>query len=628
MKKLLSLILAVMMIFTSLVFTSNAAEEVRNIKIDGSYSIVVKDSGNMFQNTAAKELQKYLAEAIGVRLPIVEKAYKAIVICQTGIKSVYANGYRIFTEDENVVIDGSETRGYIHGVYRFLEEFAGLRIYTGNLKSIDKAEYINVPADTSILYNPYFEYTDTDFVSPRDVNYSLCNGLTGGVYRSIPTELGGTVGYIGSFAHSLTTTYCSAAKYFDEHPEYFAFRDGKRIPDQLCLTNPDVVKIVTEEVLNNIKANHNPNASLQIVSLTQNDNYNYCTCDNCKKFEKAHGDKRSASVINFVNQVAAEVDKAGYSNVALDTFAYQYSRQAPENLVPLPNVIVRLCTIEGCFMHALDDPDCKDNVSIMKDLNDWSKICNRIYIWDYVNNYKNTLGVWPNFDVIQRNIQIFYEHNVKGIYEEGNYYMSTCDTEFGDLKSYMISRCLQNPYCELDKDIDAFLEAYYGSGWYNIKKFIRMSVDKGGKSNGHMSIYENAEEVLQFKNKDIKTADKLWDNALKLAKEDYQLENVKRSQLSYRYYKCCALKGEFGRLKKNRFEETEKLYNEIVAAGVTMDSEGSYGKILDDPYARYEQANDWGRTSPDSSRARLINFYIKLLDFFERIFGKRSKFFA
>ena len=622
MKKILSLILAVMMIFTSMIISSNAADETKKIKIDSSYSIVVKDSKSVFQNAAAKELQKYLNEAIGAQLPITnEKQENSIIICQTGIKSVYANGYRIFTEGKNVIIDGSETRGYIHGVYRFLEEFAGLRIYTNNLKSIDKGEFITVPADTSILYNPYFEYTDTDFVSPRDPNYSLCNGLTGGTYRSISTELGGTVGYIGPFCHTLTTWLCSADKYFESHPEYFALRNGKRTNKQLCLTNPDVVKIVTQEVLDALKANHNPSVSLQIVSLTQNDNQDYCECDNCKKFEKEHGDVRSATMINFVNQVADVVAQAGYDNVAIDTFAYQYTRQAPKNIVPRSNVIVRLCTIEGCFMHALDDPDCKENVEIMKDLEDWSKICGRIYIWDYVNNYRNTLSVWPNFDVIQRNIQIFYEHNVKGIYEEGNYYMSSCNGEFGDLKSYMISRCLQNPYCDLDKDIDLFLEAFYGDGWYNIKEFIKMTVAKGGKVNGHMSIYEDAEDILQFTNKDIKTADKLWYNALKLAKEDYQIENLKRSQLSYRYYKCCANKGEFGIFKTDRKEQREQLYNDVLAAGITTDCEGGSGRILNDPYVRLEKANDWGRTSPESFKGKILNIILKILDFFKKIFG-------
>ena len=626
MKKLLSVLLVLVMMFTMFSFTSAAADE---ITVDSDFTIAVQNSSDVYQIAAAKELQKYLTEVLGVTLPIEKNVTKSIVICNTGIKSLYANGYRIFTQDGSVFIDGTPTRGYIHGVYRFLEEFANLRIYTGMLREIDKKSSVTVPNKTSILYNPFFEYTDTDFRSPRNTEYSLCNGLTGGVYRSIPTELGGTVSYIGSFAHTLSTQLCSASKYFDKHPEYFALHDGKRTSRQLCLTNPDTLKIVTDDVLNALKANHNPNASLQIVSLTQNDNYDYCECEECKAFENAHGGVHSAAIINFVNQVADTVKKEGYDNVAIDTFAYQYSRQAPQNIVPRENVIVRLCTIEGCFIHSLDDPDCEQNAAIMKDLNDWSKICSRIYIWDYTNNYRNTLSVWPDFDVIQRNIQVFYEHNVKGIYEEGNFYIDSCDGEFGELKSYMISRCLQNPYCDLEKDTDGFLQAYYGDGWKNIKDFIKLAVEKGGRKDGHMSIYEDAEDCLRFKAKDIKAADKMWADALSLAKEDYQKANISRSMLSYRYYKSCAKKGEFSVLRSHHFEENEKLYNDIIASGITSDQEGRFeGQLLTEPYPRYTKANNWSRLSENSFEGIVIRCYSKIIDFIGRIFGKRPTWFA
>ena len=42
-------------------------------------------------------------------------------------------------------------------------------------------------------------------------------------------------------------------------------------------------------------------------------------------------------------------------------------------------------------------------------------------------------------------MQILYEHNVKGVYVEGNYYVDKCDTEFSELRAYMISKCLQDP---------------------------------------------------------------------------------------------------------------------------------------------------------------------------------------
>lgn len=625
MKKLISVLLTAIFLMPALALSANAADEV---VIDSDYSIIVENEDDVYQSAAARELQKYLAEA-GLTLPIAEKAEKSITICTSGNKSIYADGYRLYAAKDSVIIDGRPVRGLISGVYRFLEEFAGLRIYTSKLKLIGESGNIRVPQGTNIYYRPYFEYTETDFISPKDTCYSLANGLTGGVYRSIPADLGGTVNYVGSFAHTLTTQFCSADKYFESHPEYFALRDGERTSKQLCLSNPDTLRVVTEEVLERLSREHKPDASLQIVSVTQNDNLDYCRCEKCAAFDKAHGGTPSASILNFVNQVADAVSEAGYGNVAVDTFAYQYSRRAPEGIVPRDNVIIRLCTIEGCFIHPFDDPGCAENAGIMSDLEEWSKICDRIYIWDYANNYHSTLCVWPDFDVIQKNIQIFYEHNVKGIYEEGNFYMHISDAEFGELKSYMISKCLQNPYCDLDKEIDGFLAAYYGDGWRSIKEFIDLCVEKGGNKKSHLGIYERAENCLRFKNKDIKAADKMWESALSEAKEDYQTENIKRSMLSYRYYKGCAKKGEFSVLNPMRFEETEKLYNDIIDSGITCDQELRFNnELLDEPYARYLNPRDWGRVSAQSSQAKAIARYIRLLDFIEKVFHFRPKLWA
>ena len=36
--------------------------------------------------------------------------------------------------------------------------------------------------------------------------------------------------------------------------------------------------------------------------------------------------------------------------------------------------------------------------------------------------------------VLHKNLQSFYEHGIRGVYEEGNYYVYLCDTEFSDLR--------------------------------------------------------------------------------------------------------------------------------------------------------------------------------------------------
>ena len=338
---------------------------------------------------------------------------------------------------------------------------------------------------------------------------------------------------------------------------------------------------------------------------------------------------QSATMINFVNQIADAVKEAGYDNVAIDTFAYQYTRQAPTGIVPRDNVIVRLCTIECCFCHPLDDPDCPANVKLMKDLRDWAAICNRIYVWDYTTNYSNTCCVFPDFHVIQRNIQVFYENNVKGVYEEGNYYIRSCNTEFGELRAYMIAKSLQDPYRDLDSEVDGFLAAYYGPGWKNIKEAVDMFCSHAGKEGGgHLGIGEAPDTSMHFTNREILTIDGLWKAAKAAAQTEEQLANIERSELSWRFWKGSVNVDEFSVLNPNRYKEKMRLYEDIKASGATMISEGGSGDYLDCLCPQYVNVNEWNSYEADEAGAHgrlllfsIIDFFTPLLSFFGLLYA-------
>ena len=287
-------------------------------------------------------------------------------------------------------------------------------------------------------------------------------------------------------------------------------------------------------------------------------------CENCKAIDEENG-SHSGTMINFVNRIAKEVKDAGYNNVAIDTFAYRYTRKAPLKVVPEDNVIVRLCTIECCFAHSIDDENCSRNIALMADLKEWSEICDRIYVWDYATNYAHTLGVFPNFGVLQKNIQVFYENNVVGVYEEGNYYMNECDGEFGEFRSYLLSKLMQNPYIDYDLYMNKFLKAYYGAGWENIRQFIDMTIEKCVAGGEHLGIYNSMSNTLGFTNEDIEKAELLWQQAKQESQSETHLKNIERSEISWRYWKGfnCYNKGN-----------NAKLIEDIKAFGITKTSEG------------------------------------------------------
>ena len=443
-------------------------------------AIVISTGASDPERYAAQTLSKYLSALDGKEYPIIKdnQPFRGFRFC-VGATSVYntsdikdkaADSYIIAPFSNGLAIYGAGSRGTVYGVYTFLEDFCGYRVYTAESGMVSTSGKIVIPEERK-EYNTFFEYRNTDWRSGWNPLYSLANKLNGDLHGAVTQEQGGHISYLGSSNHTLSSFFCSSDKYFESHPEYFALHDGKRVPDQLCLTNEDVYKVILEEVLNLLKNSYDPKTDLQIISLSQADNMDYCECDACKALDSTNG-SHAGSMITFVNRIAHAVKEKGYDNVGIDTLAYMYTRKAPTAVVPEDNVIVRLCTFECCFSHAMDDADCPENKELMKDLEEWSGICNKMYIWDYTTNYACTIGIFPDFHVLQKNVQCFFEHGIRGIYEEGNYYVHLCDTEFGDLRTYLIAKLLDNPYCDYEAEMLDFCNYYYGEGGEYIKAVI------------------------------------------------------------------------------------------------------------------------------------------------------------
>ncbi len=502
----------------------------------------------------------------------------------------------IKTVGEKIFITGGSDRSNLYAVYTFLQEYFGCRWFAHDLKVIPKAEKLIIPAEIDYNYTPQITYRSTDWISPSKSNeYKVANKLNSNLYGYLDDEyLGGGISYAGTFAHSLGQLIDPALFY--QNPDIFALgvTNGERTPDQLCLTNPQTIRLVIKSVRRWL--DENPNA--KIISVTQNDNQNYCVCKKCKALDEAEG-SHAGTMISFVNAIADDI-KEDYPDVMVDTFAYQYTRKPPKTVVPRDNVIVRLCSIECKFSTPLDSGECKENDEFVEDLKAWSKICKNLHIWDYTTNYRSYLAPFADFDVLQENLQLFAENNVIGVYEEGNYSAAECDGEFAELRCYMLANLMWDPYCDIDELMYDFCEAYYGDGAQNIVDFINY-IDKnsGGLAieigNWWITPFPNKIEIqkglgiyahvdsaltLRIKKSDVGMIDEMWQKAKDGAQTEWQKENVERSEICWRYWKANMCYGEFE--GETRLESNQKLYEDFQRFGITRIHEGE-GKLSPNP---------------------------------------------
>ena len=475
--------------------------------VDGvsDYVIVRGENAYISEVTASTELQKYLKQISGVEVPIVtdstEPVAKEIVVGKTNREAdgefdreeLGDDGLVIKTNGKKLFLVGGEQRGTLYAVYTFLEEYLGCRFYLNDVEKVPEQKTISLEKIEEDKQIPVFEFRQTSGPEYDGLIRAKRKLNTG-----VSAEYGGSYGWV-RWCHTFDELVPPSV-YLAEHPEYYNATYAKEGRGQPCLTNPEVLQIAIENTRNILKNYTDP--SYKIISITQNDNQDYCKCDTCMALCEAEG-SLAAATLQFTNEIATAL-KDEFPNMLFETFAYQYTRNAPKTIKPADNVVVRICTIEECFSHPIGvDADRKNSSDAMvkntfkQDMDEWSAISGKMQVWDYTVNYTNYQGPFPNFNVLLENARYFADSKVMGVYEEGHY--ETRGAEFNELRLYMISKVLWDPYMteeEYQYHINDFLEGVYGKGWTYIREYFDMLHEQA--SDRCFETFADIEEIIDF----------------------------------------------------------------------------------------------------------------------------------
>jgi hypothetical protein len=507
-----------------------------------SYAIVISSNAPSPERHAAKELQHFLREISGATLPIVEDSEqlppRAILIgenkhlekigVEIDFKSLGREGYVLCTKGERLIIAGGKPRGTLYGVYGLLEDRMGCRWFTPDLSRIPKRDKLAIPSlDETVI--PALEYRDVFYSDAFDGDWVLRNRMNSSQARGVE-EKGGKVRF-GSMAF-VHTFYglVNPKDYFDDHPEYFAEVDGTRRREgaQLCLTNPDVLRIATEKVKKWIR--QDPGAT--IFSVSQNDCHGNCQCPSCRAIDEKE-ESPAGSLLYFVNSVAQEVERE-FPDVIIETLAYQYTRKPPKTVRPRRNVVIRLCSIECCFCHPLETDPEGNNVSFREDIKGWNALTDRLYVWDYVTNFAHYVQPQPNLRVLKPNIRFYVKNGVKGIFEQGNYSPGK-HGEMSHLRSWLLAKFLWNPDYDYETAMREFCEAYYGPAAPLIREYIDLMHDRLLETKTHLFIWAPPTSLF-FDEDTVKKAEEILNRAEKIAGDnETHLLHVREAHLPIQY---------------------------------------------------------------------------------------------
>ena len=447
--------------------------------------------------TAAREYTNYVAKLSGV-VPQVLMADEAPVgrkVVRLVADSSAEESWKIVEDDGNLVISGGGRRGTLYGVYHFLEDELGIHWFSPGTEFLPSLNRFVFKGKR--FGRPRMRYRDIYFVTgPQAMEFLARNRM-----NTSAAAYGGQMVY-GAPRDNHTLYACLGGKdkicaLFAEHPDWFPLIEGRRYLDvlyanshsrsQLCLTNPDLrrswVEALRGHIRNDIeKAKRLGLAPPMFYAIDQNDCYDgFCKCPSCLAIVEREGGN-SGLLLDFVNYVAAELETEAPS-VTFQMMAYGSTEKPPRLMSPRHNVGIRLCDSTSDVLRPWTNPV---NARHYDNLLGWSKVCDKIAMWDYQITFGAPTCIGyptPTIGTFAADLRTLAEHGGDGVFFE---HEDPIGGDMRDLKVWMEMKLAEDPSLDPKGLLRTFTDGYYGPAGATIRDYLMLLENAGKKADARV----------------------------------------------------------------------------------------------------------------------------------------------
>ena len=579
---------------------SNAKQEMAKEKdgitlaVDGNtpYKILYEKNANKELKSAVSLLAEALQQMIGCEtIEIIEDGNvdKGCFISigntqlseNVNIDQIENDGYILKVKDDNLIIKGANQSGTKNGIYDFLETKLGCMFlrndydYIPEFPTIRLENYDEV-INPSIAWRKQFQYEalQNNWYDKLKLNGTKAKeGFKEGIYAQW-----------GTWCHT-QFQFVPPEKYFDSHPEYFAWINGKRcyqakwhssdMQTHLCLTNENVYEIVKAGMKSEIQKN--PEALYWDFSIMDTP-VKVCQCPECNRINTKY-QSNSATIIMFINRLAKDLGKE-FPNLMFSTLAYQDCINPPVGLEVEQNVVIKLCANPGSQGYSYSVGANKNSKQIKLLLESWGNIAKNIVVWDYVVDFNHLLLPFPNYDVQKANMDFYVDNNVMGVFHQGS---REKGDEMADMRTYLLSRQMWDKDIDFEALMKKYIQLNYGEASPYIEEYLETMSENYISHNKELNLYDNPSEhkydYLSASN--IAKYMQLTEKAMAAVQDDQiALEQVEKVRMCVLYAKCTESSldiagkkaaaeemkiytDKFGVTKYHEVIEIEKFYNDV-----------------------------------------------------------------
>jgi hypothetical protein len=491
------------------------------------YRILVADQSPLPVRFAAEELQKYLKQISGAELPITAGDKSETVILVAEGKSLEGDldalrdrlagrgddGYLLRSLGKRLVLVGNSPRATLYAVYHLLEKHLGCGWCAPGDDTVPRRDLVQVAALDEAVGPPAFAMRQIilfpyggqwlkknnlphlDWLAKNRFNWA--HPAPNGPYswernesrRVFVPEVERRGLYLEVGGHTFNT-WIPSDKYAAAHPEYFAVKqDAGRATDGtdvsrggLCISNPDVVKTVADNMIRWL----DDNPEVDAVDLWHNDSNLFCRCARCTPpgtQEPPAEVRYTRSYVRFCNQVAELVGRR-HPRVLVNALAYAHTTVCPPDVDRLDDqVLLGLCLFprpSQRTMRPLETSPQDLDRKLRAQLLAWPKAAGHFYIYEYY-----TIGEkekrWSMVSMICEDLRYFNKLGVQGISSD------QWGPGWYPLNMYAFAKLTWNPDLTRDEIISEFCAKYYGRAagtmtayWSALEEGLRESWTTGG----------------------------------------------------------------------------------------------------------------------------------------------------
>uniref|UniRef100_UPI004049485A DUF4838 domain-containing protein n=2 Tax=Flavobacterium sp. TaxID=239 RepID=UPI004049485A len=473
------------------------------------------DFCDLFEAATSKRLKIIETDISKNDVGIILKLVKQLSSAKT------KTGFHIIQDKNTLLIEGTSPDQLQNGIRYFFIHY--VKFY----KLAEIYMYDN-PLTEIVLKNNFsyaqanaFEYREPYFIHNFDKEFRKWNNTQ-------------TIDEIwGLWGHNLSK--------FVEHInlDMLSTVDGKKNYDQFCFSSKELEIALIEK----LKLQKVDNPLVSKFMIMPNDNNLVCQCSQCIA---AGNTKNNASpaVFSLLNKLSKK-----FSDYEFFSTAY-ITTQLPPDFQLEKNTGVMLSTMAFPKGVVYENSPKKD--FIISTIDNWKKVSNKIYIWDYVINFDNYLGSYPTVLTTQKNLQLFHKMGVKGVFLHGN---EDAYAAFSDMKAFLYAQLLQNPNVDVKELLNFYLQKRFPSKWESIAKYYMSIEQKAMASPKQLDIYGGWNQSLN-KYLDYDELDSLHNELMSYINEFgvYEMNSINPllTALHYQKLEMMRLKG----VGKNGFAST------------------------------------------------------------------------